>query len=61
MLAGFTIVALGVLTGVYLVFEQRRGNLLFKPLTVKANLIGRTPFALGALGIALVLAGWFMP
>jgi hypothetical protein len=61
MLAGFIVFALGVLAGVYLVFERQRGHLLFKPLTVKGNLSGNTPFALGALGAALVLAGWVMP
>ncbi len=61
MLAGFIVVALGVLAGAYLIFGRHRGTLMFKPLSVKSNLAGNIPFALGALGIALVAAGWIMP
>jgi hypothetical protein len=61
MLTGVIVFALGVLVGGYMIFEERRGHLAFKLLTIKGNLTGNLPFGLGALGATLVIVGWLMP
>jgi hypothetical protein len=58
MLGGFLLIALGFLVFAYLVMEERRGKVLLRPLSVKANIVANVPFALVVMGIVLVIVGY---
>lgn len=60
-MGGLILAALGVLAGVYIVFERRRGNLLFRPLSLKSNVTGNLPFGLFIMGATIVAAGFLTP
>jgi hypothetical protein len=61
ILGGLIVVALGILAGLYIVFEKRRGNLLFRPLSLKSNVTGNLPFGLVTIGAVIIAAGFLTP
>ncbi len=59
IVAGFFVIALGIVWGAYLVLEHKQDRLSFKPFSIKANVVGNFPFALVAFGVAFIALGWF--
>jgi hypothetical protein len=58
---GVFLVAFGVLAAAYIFLERRRGNLRFKPLSIKENATLNLPFILISLGITFILASFVIP
>jgi hypothetical protein len=55
--AGVLLAALGILSAVYIINEERHGRLPFKYLSLKSNIRGNLVFGLIIFGITIIILG----